>query len=496
MSQIAESGGAEILFDEFSLAWVEGRQCRWIFDDVSLGLPAGRFYLLSGPSGAGKSTLLDLLADEMDPGDGSWLSKGRLTIHAKASRRPKRVALFQEDGLWDDLSPIGNLLLVCGGNRVPAQDLLRLVGLPEPPDRVADLSGGQRKRVALARALASNPDLLILDEPTSGLDPDATKDVLSLLQRIHATAEGRLTLILCSHDLEETRAVVDAEIHIPGDGRILLFEDAEPRRVLAPGGSDLRRSETPLLHRLRSPFLLLSRYSVSLFEIMLALIPDHPLLCMKEAVQRFSMILPFLGLAGFFIGGLTMHFVVGDHPLQAAFTGLLIAGTGKVLLAVLVPLLVALLYAAPAVSGILTRVGSMSRDRQLAAYRGMGRSIRGELLSPLLWSHLLALPLLILMALIAATLGAWSAEVWMHSMSFDRFVPLFYSELLSRDLAWGLLKALISALIITWIPWHFVQGKVLAPSELGRASVRAWIWTALAILGVNGLLLFPQLMGS
>ena len=84
----------------------------------------------------------------------------------------------------------------------------------------------------------------------------------------------------------------------------------------------------------------------------------------------------------------------------------------------------------------------------------------------------------------------------MHSMSFDRFVPMFFSEILSRDVAWGLLKAILSALLLTWVPWHLVQGKALAPSELGRISTRAWIWSALAILGVNGILLFPQLGGS
>jgi len=484
---------AGIRFERFAQAWVDGATCRWIFDSVNLELPLGRFYLLSGPSGAGKSTLLDLLADEMDPADASWLSRGRITMQTEDGRPPRRIALFQEDGLWDDLSPMGNLLRVTGGDRERSQALLRMVGLADPPDRVGALSGGQRKRVALARALACEPDLLLLDEPTSGLDPDSTEEILALLQRIHATAEGRLTLILCSHDLNQTRSIVDAEIHVPGDGRILLLEDAEPGPGLTAELGELRCSPTGAWHEIRAPFLALSRIAVSFSEVVLALVPDHPLLAMREAALRFLMILPFLALAGFFIGGLTMHFVVGDHPLQAAFTALLISGTGKVLLAVLVPLLIALLYAAPAVSGILARIGSMAPDRQLAAYRGLGRSIRGELLSPLVWSHLLALPLLILTAVVAATFGAWSAELWMHSMAFDRFVQLFFSELLSRDLAWGLAKALLSAFFLTWVPWHLVQRRDLSPSDLGRVSVRAWIWTALAILGVNGLLLFPQL---
>lgn len=494
MSGAVALRGAEIRFEDFSLAWVEGTASRWILDSVDLCIPAGSFCLLSGPSGAGKSTLLDILADELDPGDNGWCSRGRITVRVGADRRPRRVALFQEDGLWDDLSPLGNLLQVTGGDRERSRALLRLVGLPEPPERVSELSGGQRKRVALARALASQPDLLLLDEPTSGLDPQATREILQLLQRIHATAEGGLTLILCSHDLNESRAVVDTEIHVPGDGRILLFEGAAPCEGLETG--ELWTSPTSLVHEIRAPFLALSGFAMSLLQVLLALVPEHPLLCIAETSRRFLMILPFLALAGFLIGGLTMHFVVGDHPLQAAFTALLISGTGKVLLAVLLPLLIALLYAAPAVSGILSRVGSMARDRQLAAYRGLGRSVRSELLSPLLWSHLIALPLLILTSLVAATFGAWSAEAWMHSMSFERFVPLFFSEILSRDVAWGLLKALLSALLLTLVPWHLVQGRALAPSELGRISVRAWIWTALAILGVNGVLLFPQLRAA
>ena len=97
------------------------------------------------------------------------------------------------------------------------------------------------------------------------------------------------------------------------------------------------------------------------------------------------------------------------------------------------------------------------------------------------------------LCVVAASYGAYCAENWARGTSFQSFAPRFFATVYGTDFSWGLLKALGSAFLLSWIPWHLARGSGLSPSELSQASFRAWFWTALSILVWNGILLFPQL---
>ena len=353
---------------------------------------------------------------------------------------------------------------------------------------MAQLSGGQRKRVALARALALDPDLLLLDEPTAGLDPPSTDMVFDVLRRIHEEALGSMTLILSTHELDRARQICEAELRFPTAGQLELVGES------VSGEADAE-SRTPFnaLSWATAPMLGLGSVTRSLLDTLLALVPENPLRCLQAGWTRLLALLPFLAIAGTFIGALTHYFVTGNDPLQGALESELLKGTGKVLIGVLIPLLISLMYAAPAVAGTVSQVGSMARDRQLAAYRALGRSVRVEVLSPLLWSHLIALPLTIGAALIGATFGAYGSQLLREDTSFASFLPRFTATVYGFDFAWTLAKALGSAFLLSWIPWHLARQPGLSPSQLGQQSFRAWFWTALSILLWNGMLLFPQL---
>ncbi len=474
-----------------SFGYREGSKVQWILENLELTLSRGCFYLLAGPSGAGKSSLLRVLCGELDPQDASWALKGNLRVHGRQGAKPIVVTVHQNEGLWDDLSVVQNVALVCGGDQEKAQELLTKVGLSKPPEWVSMLSGGQRKRVALARALAGQPDLLVLDEPTAGLDPAATAEILDLLAGLRRESQN-LCLLLISHDLDACADVVDEVLLLGGDGgihKVPAFQwDGELPRGAPRSLPKLR--VTPPLQR---PLLWIGGVLATLFELLLALVPERLLLCLKAALAQTLRLAPFLAVAGFGLGAIALYFVQREDPLHGSLDTVLKQGAGTVLLSVLLPLVASLLFAAPAVSGLLLRVATMSRDGQFAAFRGLRRSIRAEFLSPMLWANLIALPVLVGASSVAAIYGAWFADWSVRGGDFSSFAPVFTGGLEVADLTWNLVKCLGSALAVVLVPWHLARSAKPSPQELERYALSAWVRVALVILLLNCLLLFPQL---
>ncbi len=178
-------------------------------EDVSLLIPRGSFTALTGPSGSGKSTLLALLGAVERPTRGQVLVEdqdlGVLSDVALARLRRRMGFIFQDFALIPDLAVWENVtypLIPRGVARARRQQraraLLERLGIADKfADRPQRLSGGEQQRVAVARALAGEPEVLFADEPTSNLDPGASRDVLTILQEQHA---GGTTVVVASHD--------------------------------------------------------------------------------------------------------------------------------------------------------------------------------------------------------------------------------------------------------------------------------------------------------
>lgn len=195
---------------------VDGQRTVHVLHDVSLTVARGELVALLGPSGAGKSTLLTIAAGGVAPTRGtvSWTEPDGATLDVAALRgraqerwrRDRLGFLFQEARLMRGIDAIANVesrLLYCdlppSRARLRAQRLLVELGLEarmhQPPHR---LSGGERRRVALARVLANDPDLLLADEPTVSLDAAAGRLVLDQLTH-QANGRGRAVLMV-THD--------------------------------------------------------------------------------------------------------------------------------------------------------------------------------------------------------------------------------------------------------------------------------------------------------
>lgn len=179
--------------------------------DVSFELRRGQFVALRGRSGSGKTTLLNCLGGLDSPTSGQIKIHGKdistLDEAARTQWRRQRIGfVFQQMGLLPSFSAFENLDVMARLGNVPRRDrrrrildTLELVGLLDYYDhRPYEMSGGQQQRIAIARALVTEPDLILADEPSSELDSETTHDVLAVLQDF-VSLKG-VSILLSSHD--------------------------------------------------------------------------------------------------------------------------------------------------------------------------------------------------------------------------------------------------------------------------------------------------------
>lgn len=198
-------------------------------DGVSFGIKRGEFVIVVGPSGAGKSTITRLLNCDERPTSGSISIGGYNICNLRKSEIPyfrrKIGVVFQDFKLlpkktvWEN---IAFALEVCNAPKnvidVEVNKVLELVGLtPKKNNFVEELSGGEKQRVSIARALVHHPKLLIADEPTGNLDPKTGKEIIDLLLKINK--QGTI-VILATHDKETVNSLRKRVITI-NDGKIV-----------------------------------------------------------------------------------------------------------------------------------------------------------------------------------------------------------------------------------------------------------------------------------
>ena len=219
---------------------------RLIFEGLNLTVPRGQITALMGPSGTGKTTLLRIIGGQLKADSGRVLVDGRdvgkLGRRELFQLRTQMGMLFQSSALFTDLSVFENVAFPLRVHTSLQDDLIRdlvlmklnAVGLRGARDLMpSQLSGGMGRRVALARAIALDPQLIMYDEPFTGQDPIAMGVLLSLIQSLNQSL--RTTSLVVSHDIHETASIAD-RLYIVADGHVI--GEGAPR-VLRDEGSTM-----------------------------------------------------------------------------------------------------------------------------------------------------------------------------------------------------------------------------------------------------------------
>ncbi|GAB5516959.1 ABC transporter permease [Rhodopirellula baltica] len=460
---------------------------RNLLQDAHLAFPDGKITVLVGGSGAGKSVLLRVLAGILPRHGDAIQWSGDLQWRGEAidsESMPRTGIVFQQFALFDELSPTANVQFAIDhrANRDDApqhnaSDWLEFLGVPTSTP-VAALSGGQKQRLAIARTLASAPEIILYDEPTSGLDAATGKRVAELIRETQ-TRFGR-TSIVVTHDYETLLPIAD---------EVLLFDSAAQtiRRIdrsewpnvaeqmeavaLSPSqlneaGSEQATGPLAMLRRGAERFLdSTGRSLVAAARLPWDARPVVPR--MKWAGRFLAHYLRLVGgpsawvyliIAGLIAGFTTTYFTLRFLPFrlytQPLLIDELISSIGFALYRILVPVLATVLIAARCGAAVAADVGVKQYGGQVDAFRTLGIRAPAYLLIPILAAFLIATPIL---EWIAFTASHWISRVtfnFSHPEIGVHFWQQHFFRAITPDTTGG-------SIITWWKGWDWVLAKNL-----------------------------------
>ena len=207
-----------------------------VFKDISLNIEANEKVCIVGPSGAGKSTMLRCINRLEKVDDGSIFIDDVDITTAPEKQRNKAIRktgmVFQRFNLFDNLNVIDNITLAPVANKLIskheardyAMELLKRVGLADKANSYPhQLSGGQSQRIAIVRALANKPEILLFDEPTSALDPEMVGEVQDMINEL---AKTDMTILVVTHEMGFVRQIANKVVFLDEE-KLLVMDDTE-----------------------------------------------------------------------------------------------------------------------------------------------------------------------------------------------------------------------------------------------------------------------------
>ncbi len=504
---------------------------RKLLHDVSVVIPAGKLSAIIGGSGAGKSVLLRLIAG-LPTDDSPITTEGTIRIADVANEEQAsdcRVGIvFQNFALFDEWNAADNVRFALDHRRhlaVPAVqgvhdwlDQLRVSSDARP----ATMSGGQKQRLAIARTLAAEPNVVLYDEPTSGLDHATGLEVAALIQHTHRTHAQ--TSIVVTHDYDVVLPIAD---------HVYLFDShAQTLTELAPSewtdvGSHLRPVASSELRQTKPQVSAVGRIrdfadaiAIAIGRVFWAIVgfAALPWLVVKSHLQlrwavRFLMHFGrliagpsswcYLAMAGAIAGFTSTYFTFRFLPFELYSKPLLIedllGSIGFALYRILVPVLATILIAARCGAAIAADIGVRRYSSQIDALHTLGVHPQACLFVPVLIAFLMATPILQAIAYFAAKLVSMLVFVSVHPDVGPYFWRLhFYrnlegpNSLMLTGTAWVLAKAVICGIGVACISYHQGNRPKQSAGDVSRAITSTVLWSTLYVLVIHFLIALAE----
>ncbi len=509
---------------------------RVLLDGANASFEPGQVTLIVGPSGAGKSTLLKLLSGLMGDGDEGLEVAGQVRMDGvaanPAARRRRVGVVFQNHALFDELSPRGNVRLARAHRRRSSPstqqadsptELLRELHVPHDV-RTSALSGGQRQRLAIARTMAYDPDVVLYDEPTTGLDAATATEVAGLIRATHANHPK--TSIVVTHDYQALAPIADRIYLLDPESRSLreidhsqwsqLRDRLRPLPSGEPDETDRRplqvaTTATKRLGNYATDFLATTtRAAEAVLMSAVSLLPiwRSPAWGLRFLAHYLRLVAgpsawAYLGLSGVIAGFVTTYFTFRFLPYARYAEPLLIedllSSMGFALYRILVPVLATILIAARCGAAVASDVGGKSYGRQLDALRTMGIRPRFYLLTPILYSFLIGVPVLTLLSYWTASLTSLIVFTATHAERGPDFWQLHYhwrlvvpNQMLFDGSGWLLGKLILSAMGIGLIAYHRGARPKHSNRDISNSITSTILWSTLFVLVVHFVFAFLE----
>jgi ABC-type transporter Mla maintaining outer membrane lipid asymmetry ATPase subunit MlaF/ABC-type transporter Mla maintaining outer membrane lipid asymmetry permease subunit MlaE len=490
---------------------------RELLVDASADIAAGKITLLIGPSGVGKSVLMRIVAGLIPHDHESIVWSGQIEMGMDPCQQGDFGVVFQSFALFDELSPVANVQFALDHAGSPPEfgprDLLSRLNVPVDV-RTVLLSGGQRQRLAIARAIAYNPPAMLYDEPTSGLDPENARKVGELIretQRLH----GKTSLVV-THDYEYLLPIADAVLVLDPIGKSIrelpkadwsrLGELLQPMAMVASQKADDLSIDVPgeaLVRRGRKFLVNTAQAAESVALGLMALVPvwKSPRWGMRYLAHFARLVFGptawfYLFIAGLITGFVTTYYIFQFLPYALYTEPLLVddllSATGFSLYRIFVPILATVLIAARCGAAVTADIGSKQYSNQVDALQTFGVNPRQYLLSPIMISFLVGVPLLVLIAFFTARL----TSVVTFSITHPDHGPDYWYQYFHFSLhevnqwwyegtAWMLAKITCCGMGIAIISYHVGMRPKFSSADVSRSVTATILWSTLFVLVIH-----------
>ncbi len=464
---------------------------RAILDGVDLELTPGRVLVVVGPSGGGKSVLLDLVLGLLEPDAGEVEVEGPVGM------------VFQDGALFDDLTVAQNIAFPARSRpraerEAAVNAAAEAVGLAAGhlAVRPSQLSGGLRKRAAIARTLVQAPPVLLYDEPTAGLDAAASARVAEAILAARDAVDGQAALVV-THDYPLAARIADDVLYLDPDAHRLvplqadlprdrdvpaLRESLEAHFAAAdPPASEPGTAKPTVADQLRE----VGRDLVTAMRNLDGMrIPTAPALVARIWDVGITSA-PAIIASGLVLGLVTA--LQTGHALDQAFGDLdpLPGLVGVVLCHHVGPLYTGLFLAGRVGARVASEVGVKTYLRQADALRTFGTTAEAVWLSPLIVAALLSFPVLALVLEASGVVGGFIGYVVLLGQNTAGYTHAVLADVQVAPLLMGLGRAAVTGVVVVAVAYNAGRGARRGSDAVGRATTRAVVAGLLGAIAVE-----------